>query len=61
MRSLLTLLLLVTLALPAAARSITIGGTTWTDDVEAAFETAARTKKPVLVLAMFGQLDERFC
>lgn len=61
MRALMTLLLLALLTLPASARSITLGGTTWTDDLDAAFAKARRTHKPVLVLAMFGQLDERFC
>ena len=46
---------------PKPAAPTTIGGVTWETSFAAAKARAARERKPILLLHLFGRLDEEFC
>lgn len=45
----------------AALPDVTLAGVKWYGNPATAARIAAQQKKPVLVLDMFGRLDETFC
>lgn len=40
---------------------VTLAGVTWRGDFGAARKEAAATGRPILLLQLFGRLDEEFC
>jgi hypothetical protein len=45
----------------APPKTHAIAGVTWTEGLESAKKIARQTNKPILLLQMFGSLDEEFC
>ena len=45
----------------AAADRAVVAGVSWHSDLKAASEQARREDKPILLLQMFGRLDDELC
>lgn len=49
------------LAASRSSKDVVIGGVRWRASLEQARERAARENKPVVLLNLFGRLDQEFC
>jgi hypothetical protein len=46
---------------PLAMPAVTVAGIRWEGSIDLAKQRAAREHEPILLLQMFGRLDDEFC